>query len=162
MLEHPPEDTQTVAVHRQDPDDFLGSSIARPFTLDGQNWKTAEHYYQAMKYPDRPRFHNIVNAPNAVAARKLGKGWLKRTRADWKQVRLVMMTRAIYTQCRTHPNFAQALVGTGDQSIQELSQYDYYWGRGRDQRGLNHYGKVLMDVRRKLQAEAPPEEATER
>lgn len=154
MLEHPKEETDTVPVYRQDPTDLLGSSIVRPFELDGHTWPTAEHYYQAMKYPDRPRFDEIRQAPDAATARKKGRGWLKRPRRDWSQVRVVIMTRAIYTQCRTHSEFSDALLATGEQSIQELSQYDYYWGRGRDQRGLNQYGKVLMDVRRKLKAEA--------
>ena len=37
--------------------------------------------------------------------------------------------------------------------IVESSLYDHYWGCGRDQRGHNYYGKMLMDVRDKLRAE---------
>ena len=31
--------------------------------------------------------------------------------------------------------------------------YDCYWGCGRDTRGLNTYGKVLMNVRARLRKE---------
>ena len=153
LFEHMREDESTVQVHRLDPEDPLGCSKERPFELDGERWLTAEHYYQAMKYPGRPRFEEILNAPDAQTARKIGRGWLKRPRSDWKTVRPVIMTRALYTQCRTYDDFAEALLDTDDNDIQELSLYDYYWGRGRDQRGLNQYGKVLMDVRSQLRRE---------
>jgi predicted NAD-dependent protein-ADP-ribosyltransferase YbiA (DUF1768 family) len=35
----------------------------------------------------------------------------------------------------------------------ESSNYDYFWGCGRDRRGENMYGKVLMNVREKLREE---------
>jgi ribA/ribD-fused uncharacterized protein len=63
------------------------------------------------------------------------------------------MTRGIYIKCRTHKEAADALLETGDQKIVESSQYDYYWGCGRDGRGHNTYGRVLMAVRDKLREE---------
>ncbi|MCH8551659.1 MAG: NADAR family protein [Natronospirillum sp.] len=150
LFDRTDEEEDIVQVWRLDPDDPLGCAALRPFELDGYEWPTAEHYYQAMKYPDRPRFQAILDAPDVATARKLGRGWLKRPRADWKQVRTVVMTRALYTQSHTYPDFSEALLATGDQSIHEMSQYDYFWGRGRDHRGHNHYGRVLMDIRRKL------------
>jgi ribA/ribD-fused uncharacterized protein len=65
----------------------------------------------------------------------------------------VVMTRATYTKCRTHTEIAQRLLETGDRTLVETSQYDYFWGLGRDQRGSNVYGAVLMDVRKKLHDE---------
>ena len=67
-----------------------------------------------------------------------------------------MMTRAVYIKCRTHEEVAAALLATGDQQIVESSQYDYYWGCGRDGRGHNAFGKVLMAVRDKLKQEQGP------
>lgn len=146
-------DENAIRVNRLDTQEPLGCSTVRPFTLDDHEWLTAEHYYQAMKYPDRPRFHDIRQAADAEHARKLGRGWLKRRRADWKAVRAIIMTRAIYTQARTHEDFAEALLATGDAPIVETAQYDYFWGIGRDQRGQNQYGKVLQNVRAKLRSE---------
>ncbi|TGG91765.1 NADAR family protein [Natronospirillum operosum] len=150
LFESPEPEHTFVQVWRLDPEDPLGCTGSRPFELDGYEWPTAEHYYQAMKYPGRPRFQDILQAPDAKAARKIGRGWLKRPRPDWKQVRLVMMTRALYIQLQQYGDFTTALLDTGDKPIREMSQYDYFWGRGRDQRGHNHYGRILMDVRRKL------------
>lgn len=141
-------------INRLDTEEVLGCAIERPFDLDGHRWLTAEHYYQAMKYPGKPRFDDIRNAATADEARKHGRGWLKRTRQDWPALRTRVMTRAIYTQAHTHPEFAHALLATGDQLIRENSMYDYFWGTGRDQRGDNAYGTVLMNVREKLREEA--------
>lgn len=142
-----------VQVSRLLPEDVLGCTRERPFMLDGHRWLTAEHYYQAMKYPGRERAVAIRTATTAAQARKLGRGWLKRPRPDWQKIRPVAMTRAIYTQCHTWPEFAEALLSTGEQPIVEVSLYDYFWGIGRDQRGENRYGKLLMDVRAKLRDE---------
>jgi ribA/ribD-fused uncharacterized protein len=65
-----------------------------------------------------------------------------------------MMTRAVYTKCRAHPEVAERLLATGDAKLVENSQYDYFWGCGRDRRGHNTYGKVLMDVRSRLREES--------
>ena len=64
------------------------------------------------------------------------------------------MIRGIYIKCRTHADVAKALFETDDQKIVESSQFDYYWGCGRDGRGHNTFGKVLMAVRDKLREEA--------
>ena len=63
------------------------------------------------------------------------------------------MTRGVYIKCRAHAEVAEALLETGEQKIMESSQFDYYWGCGRDGRGHNAYGKVLMAVRDKLREE---------
>jgi predicted NAD-dependent protein-ADP-ribosyltransferase YbiA (DUF1768 family) len=63
-----------------------------------------------------------------------------------------LLTRAIYTRCLSNPASARALLETGNKRIVESSLYDYYWGCGRDGRGLNTYGEVLMDVREKLRS----------
>lgn len=144
----------SVKVSRLQPDDPLGCAQPLPFLLDELSWPTAEHYYQATKYPGRARAEEIRAADTVELARKRGRGWLKRPRDDWEKIRTVVMTRAIYTQCRTWSTFAEALLATGDQGIIELSMYDHFWGIGRDQRGDNNYGKLLMKVRAKLREES--------
>lgn len=146
-------DPNAIKLVRLSADEPLGCTAPRPFTLDDHQWPTAEHYYQAMKYPGRPRFDDIRQASSVELARKLGRGWLKRKRDDWAKVRTVVMTRALYTQCHANPDFAAALLATGDKPLVEVSQYDYFWGIGRDQRGENHYGKILTKLRDKLREE---------
>jgi ribA/ribD-fused uncharacterized protein len=112
-----------------------------------------EHYFQGMKFTDDVHQEQVRNAISPTDARKLGRKRRKSFRSDWKRVRETVMTRGVYTRCRTHPELAEALLNTGDQKIVENSNFDYFWGCGRDRRGDNKYGHVLMNVRAKLQEE---------
>ena len=123
------------------------------FELDGAEWPSVEHYYQGMKFEDGELRESIRSTDHPEKAKKLAKANKGKVRKDWPQIREVMMTRAVYIKCRTHEAVAAMLLATGDQQIVENSQYDYFWGCGRDGRGDNAYGKVLMAVRDKLKEE---------
>ena len=151
MFEHPKEELHTLT--RTDPNDVLSSYSKHAFELDGAEWPSVEHYYQAMKF-ENPEFREqIRQATHPKQARKLGHHWFQKRRKDWKKHSVTMMTRGVYIKCRTYPEVAQVLLDTGDLRIAELSGYDYFWGSGRDMRGKNNFGKVLMAVREKLRTE---------
>ena len=63
------------------------------------------------------------------------------------------MTRATYIKFKTHDELSEILLNTAPKKIIENNQYDYYWGCGRDRRGFNYYGKILMAVRDKISKE---------
>lgn len=140
-------------ISRADPEHPLGTHAAFSFELEGRVWPTVEHYFQAMKFTDENRREKIRAAGTPAQAGKLGRKRHKSLRRDWKQGRETVMTRGVYVRCRTHPAVAQELLDTGDQKIVENSNFDYFWGCGRDRRGDNRYGKVLMNVRAKLRQE---------
>lgn len=141
-------------INMKDPDELLGRVSLRSFELEGVAWPTAEHYVLAMRFEGEADREAIRQAPSLARARKLAGGWFKKKRPQWKTERPVLMTRALYTQCLTYPEMAQALLATGEQPLLEDSQFDYYWGIGRDRRGDNHYGRVLMNIRDKLRQRA--------
>ena len=143
-------DIERLFISRTDVTNPLASYSKHEFTLDDAEWPSVEHYYQAMKYSDEDYREQIRNAAHPADATKLGKSKKHGRRKDWDKVKETFMTRGTYIKCRTHPEVAQALLATGNQQIIETSQYDYYWGCGRDRRGDNQYGKVLMAVRNKL------------
>jgi len=124
-----------------------------PFELDEMNWLTAEHYYQACKYKGLPHAQKIITAEDGRQAYELGNRRLKRKIKDWKANRKLYMTRALYRRVKEFSEVRQALLDTTDQLLIETSQYDYYWGLGRDQRGENTLGKIWMDIRSKLLSE---------
>ncbi|MDO6747138.1 NADAR family protein [Gilvimarinus sp. 1_MG-2023] len=123
------------------------------FELDGEHWPTVEHYYQTMKYIKQADRDAVKATTTALQARKVGGRWFKKKRPDWKALELTIMTRAVYIKMRTHPALDEALLATGDQTLVENSQFDYFWGCGRDKRGANHYGQILMNVREKRRQE---------
>ena len=139
-----------IYVSRSDANSPLAAWSKHGFELDGAEWPSVEHYYQGMKFED-PQIREMIRAaPHPKDAEKLAKKNKKKIRKDWEKIKTTVMTRGIYIKCRTHPEAADALIKTGSKSIVENSQYDYYWGCGRDARGKNTYGKILMEVRDKL------------
>ena len=144
---------EEIYLARSDPNEPLSSYSRHCFELEGQFWPSVEHYFQAMKFEDADTQEKVRSAKHPAKARRLGRSRLKKLRKDWSKVRRVFMTRAVYVKCRTHPEVAERLLSTGERRIFENSQYDYFWGCGRDRRGHNTYGQVLMDVRNKLREE---------
>ena len=150
----PEEDENAIYFSRTDPEEIFGSTSPHPFLLEEKEWPTVEHYYQAMKFNDENHQEKIRLSTHVKQAKKLGSTRFKRRKNDWKKIKTTIMTRAIYTKCRSYSNIGLKLLDTQDNKLVENSQYDYFWGCGRDRRGENHYGKVLMNVRNKLKEEA--------
>jgi len=140
-------------VTRDDTTNPLAAYAMFSFELDDAEWPSAEHYYQAMKFANAEYREKIRQAETPQEAAKLGKSRRQKRRKDWKQNSVTYMTRATYIKCRTYSHIANALLDTGDKEIKDLTMYDYFWGSGRDMRGENRFGKMLMGVRTKLREE---------
>ena len=156
MLFSKPE-PEPLYVSRGDSSNPLSTFSLHGFRLDDADWPSVEHYVQGMKFTDLEQRAAIRNTGSPEEAKALAEEHARAVRKDWKKIRETVMTRGVYIKCRTHPEVAKALVMTGTQKIVENSMYDYYWGCGRDGRGHNTYGKVLMAVRAKLNAEQAPD-----
>jgi ribA/ribD-fused uncharacterized protein len=146
-------DAEPLYVSRSDANSLLSSYSPHGFFLDDADWPTVEHYYQGLKFTDPDQRAAIRATPTPSAAKKLADKHAKAVRKDWKKIRETVMTRGLYIKSQAHPEIANALVATGGIKIVENSMYDYYWGCGRDGRGHNTYGKVLMAIREKLNVE---------
>mgnify|MGYP001826779921 CR=1 FL=1 len=137
-------------VSRSDDSNPFSSFSRHGFSLDDADWRTVEHYFQAMKFTNPQQRAAIRNTASPEEAKQLAERHADTVRKDWKKIRQTVMTRGFYIKCLTHPEVAKALLMTDTREIVESSMYDYYWGCGRDGRGHNTYGKVLMSVRKKL------------
>ncbi len=135
----------------------LASFSRHEIELDDLRWPSVEHYVQGMQLADPAKRPDVAAAPHPEAAIALAKKltrWRPRARQrDWKRLQLVYMTRGTYTKARAYQEVREALLDTGERTIVETSQYDYYWGCGRDTRGENRFGRMLMDVRARLREE---------
>lgn len=135
---------------RFDRDHLLASASPHPITLDEREWQTCEHYVCAKLAASAQKSEQIAAAPTPELANKLIGPWYVKKVPNWKNVRRVLMTRAIYTKTQMYDELRDFLLDTGDSMIIETSAYDHYWGVGRDLRGKNVLGQVWMDVRDKL------------
>ena len=151
----PTQTQDSLYLSMSDKSELLSRSSPHSIKLDDREWPSVEHYFQAMQFESVSYQEKIRLAKTVEQAIKLGKSWFKKKRSDLKQVRTTLMTRAIYIKCKTYPEVLTRLLEINEKKIVENSQFDYYWGCGRDHRGENHFGKVLMNVRNKLISEGP-------
>jgi len=123
--------------------------------MQGKDWQTVEHYYQAQKFigtKDEEVSPIIQAAPTPEEAAALGRDRTRQVRADWEYVKTEVMRQAVLKKFMTHPDIQAILIATDDLLIVENSPKDYYWGCGKDKTGDNHLGKILMSVRQQLKS----------
>lgn len=152
---------------------FLSHFHAAPLVIDGEDWLTAEHYYQAHKSLD-PAYRRAIRACDTPGRakhcaatpspghRSAKRSWFlqnERTpRADWFEVKRDIMRRADGEKYRQHPDLAERLLACGDAEIVEDSPHDAFWGIGADGEGENWAGRIVMEVREALRARTAVEQ----
>lgn len=135
---------------RFDGEHLLSSCSLHKIELEEKRWSSVEHYFQHKVLSSQRQQDYIGNIADPIVVNQYAKPWYRRKVKNWKSLRRVLMTRALYTKVQMYDEVAQYLLETDDQLLAETSLYDYYWGIGRDQRGENMFGKIWMDIRSKL------------
>ena len=128
----------------------LDNRFPARFTLDGKEWPSVEHYYQAMKFPTLPEFQEEIRLlPTATAAAKLGKTKdpAKPIRADWKEQREQIMAKAINAKFDQNPALQKLLFSTYPRPLVFADANDAFWGYGRTKMGTNKLGALLVQYR---------------
>lgn len=162
-----PPDNRILFYRRDRPEfGFLSHIHPSAITLDGVSWPTAEHYYQAQKSLD-PRYRQAIGncmtpaeAKHRAATPAEGRpdrgSWFFETgcppRSDWLKIKRDVMRRADAAKYLQHPDLATRLLACGNALIVEDSPHDAFWGWGKDERGENWAGRILMEVRSALRA----------
>jgi ribA/ribD-fused uncharacterized protein len=124
--------------------------------IDGTDWPTVEHYYQAQKFigssdaPIIPLIHAAVSPEQAAA---LGRCPSRRFRPDWELVKTQVMRIGVLHKFITHADIREILLITGDEMLIENSPTDCFWGCGANHTGENHLGKILMSVRAEIRSQ---------
>jgi N-glycosidase YbiA len=141
----------TIYFYKADrPHGYLSNFSLHPIDLDGYCWPTVEHYYQAQKFlgTEFAYLGEIIrSAPTPEAAALIGRRPEYAPTANWPERKLLVMEKAVTAKFTSHPDLRQLLLATREAIIVEDSPVDYFWGCGADRSGLNHLGKILMQVR---------------
>ncbi|MEJ2591913.1 MAG: NADAR family protein [Candidatus Thiodiazotropha sp.] len=121
-----------------------------PFVLEGREWPTSEHYFQAKKFAGTPSEEEIRLAPTPSEAARMGRQRERPLRADWEAVKESVMYTALEAKFSQHPEIRRQLLATGEARIVEHTRNDTYWADGGDGSGRNRLGELLMRLRKSL------------
>jgi N-glycosidase YbiA len=134
---------------------FLSNEFPSPFLLEGQRWRTVEHYVQAMRVSDLNKRSQIRNAPSVAMVASIANSSTIRNDlldkvntdiataigVDYLTVEDMIMLDAVTAKFRDNPSLAIRLRNTQPALLINTSP-DPYWGGNR-----NMLGMMLMYVR---------------
>jgi len=134
--------------HHQGPFACFGRTHVAPFHLDGVEWQTVEHYYQAAKTDDPEVKEMIREAETAAEAMRIGQ--VLDVRPDWEEIRDDVIRRAYYAKFKAHKKWRRILISTHGTPLHDASPRKHpYWGV----KGKDRLGQILMEVRTQLKKE---------
>lgn len=129
--------------------DFLSNFYPCTIPYEGIIYPSVEHAYQAAKTLDQSIRMEFLPLNAAQAKRK---GRKIKLRADWNDVKLIIMYQLIRTKF-THHDLKTLLLDTQDAKLIEGNTWgDTFWGVCNGV-GQNHLGQILMRVRNELNTE---------
>lgn len=113
--------------------------------MEGVQYSTVEHAYQAAKTLDVSLRELIRGADTPGKAKQLGNQVA--LRVNWDDIKLQIMYDLLIQKFK-HPEFKKALLLTGSSYLCEGNTWhDTYWGVCHGI-GKNNLGKLLMKIRR--------------
>ncbi|MBZ3904113.1 NADAR family protein [Streptomyces griseiscabiei] len=155
--------------HRPLPDGRIGASCLSqwwpsPFTVDGVEYATAEHWMMASKarlFGDTEAERKAVAAAGPAQAKKIGRLVRGFDDAVWERERFAVVAEGSFHKFAADADLRAFLLGTGDRVLVEASPLDRVWGIGLaadDERasdparwrGPNLLGFALMAARDRL------------
>jgi ribA/ribD-fused uncharacterized protein len=123
---------------------FLSNFSPSLITIDGLDYPTVEHAFQALKTENATEREIVRTARTPGQAKKLGRRVTLRT--DWNTVRVGVMKMLLEKKFSDKVLRAE-LLATDDAELVEGNYWnDTFWGVCRG-RGENWLGKLLMEIR---------------
>ena len=138
--------------HRHEPYYEFTNFSQYPIQLDGKQWPTTEHYFQAQKFIGTPYEEAIRKQSTARGAFDMSRNpsvshW---RRGDWDRVKDDVMLKCLRAKFTQHKDLREKLLDTGERNLIEHTSNDSYWGDGGDGSGQNKLGKLLMRIRKEI------------
>ena len=130
---------------------FLSNFHKCKVEFEGMTYPSVEHAFQAAKNPDPEYRRSIAAVGSPVTAKRMGKKTA--LRADWEEVKEGIMYELLKSKF-SDSELRDKLITTGNAKLIEgNNHWDRYWGVCRGE-GLNKLGKLLMQIREKLNNES--------
>jgi ribA/ribD-fused uncharacterized protein len=132
---------------------YFSPYTAHAIELDGVVYPTVEHAYQCLRYTDTKIIEEIRSAHSPVKAWEISSKYKHLQIPDFKKEehKLVVMKKLMKLKALQHEDVKKALIDSGDLKIvKHIVTYppgDGFWDDGVDGTGLNHIGKMWMEIR---------------
>lgn len=115
--------------------------------INGKEFNSAEHAYQAHKTNDPRWFDDIKNAATPGKAKRLGAKCP--VMGDWDSIKVEVMKKCVRAKFSQNADLKEKLLAT-DGYLEEGNNWgDKFWGTN-DGIGYNMLGKILMEIRAEL------------
>jgi len=132
--------------------------------IDGQLWRSTEHYFQAQKFTNNRTIYNqIFGADSSRDAFDIARQNQQAIRADWHtpdQLGMApknkAMIKALWAKFTQNSDLQSQLLATHENALIEDSPTDTYWGCGANGDGQNQLGQMLMYIRYLLRNKLQP------
>ena len=151
---------------------ILSNFASTPIRVDGLEWPTVEHYYQASKLGTvrstaaEQLWRDIRSTASPAQAREAARAHAAQLSPmdDWDERRLGIMAEALEAKFAPGTEAAEYLLSTGDRDLVHETPWgrngDPFWGAGRNDDGRNLLGAMLEQCRIALRAGGAPDRAT--
>lgn len=127
-------------------DTYLSNYEIAPIIVNGLEYKTNEHYFQANKFSGAD-LEAVRQAPTPDESKKIA--WtLPLDRTEWEERKEAVMMQGLLYKFEQHPALLEKLLRTGNSRIVEESDSDMYWG-GTLPGSKNRLGEMLEEIREK-------------
>ena len=141
----------------------LSNHHPTPFKYDGKEYTCGEQFFmytKAMRFDDTATAAKIMNTPNPVAQKALGRDIKGFNKDIWHESCRTLLTPGLQARFEQHPQCKQALINTGKRQIGEATK-EAPWGIGHRLsdpesldpalwRDANIMGKILETIRDNL------------
>jgi len=132
---------------------FLSNFYESPMIIDGKEYQTVEHYFQAMKATNEEDHELVRNASSPDKAKKLGRSI--KLRKDWDLIKDRIMEKGVRAKFEQDYKMKKDLISTQNEILEEGNTWnDLYWGVDYyTRKGKNRLGKILMKLRNEYMEE---------
>lgn len=136
--------------------DIFSNFHEESLEINGQIWKSGEHFYQAAKFArnglqEDENIYNIIReAPAPGTAKRLADVYFSeenKSRSHQALRTFVAMATVLNVKFASGTLARKRLMQTGELELIHLSGSDFFWGQNRKGEGKNLLGKALMQIR---------------
>ena len=127
---------------------FLSNFWIAEVVLDGRDYPTTEHAYQAAKTFDLHEREYVRSCSTPGEAKRLGRQVTMRL--VWEEAKVDVMRNLLQQKFAPGSELAAKLINTQDLYLEETNTWnDTFWGVCNG-KGSNVLGNLLMEIRRDL------------